>query len=47
MTREQQMQLRKLHEWVDINPVMKQISAKARIAALEAELMVIFSTKRG
>ena len=40
MSREQQMQIRKMHEQQDIKLVAKQFCTEARIAALEAQLMI-------
>ena len=38
MSRDKQMQVKKLHEQQGIKPVTKQIRAEARIAALKAQL---------
>ena len=40
MTKVQQMQVKKMHEQQGIKLVMKQTSADARIAALEAQLRI-------
>ena len=45
MSREQQMQVRKLCDQKGIKPAMKQTSAEARIAALEAHLGMISQPK--
>ena len=47
MTKEQQMQVRKLHEQQGIKPTMRQTSADMRIAALEAKLGVSSQSKEG
>ena len=47
MLRKQQMQVRKLHEQQGIKPATKHTNAKARIAALEAQLMINSQPKEG
>ena len=47
MTRDYQMQVRKLHEQQGIKPTVKQTSAEARIAALDAWLRIHSQPKEG
>ena len=47
MTREQQMQVRKLQEQQGIKPAARQTSADATISALEAKLGIASQTKLG
>ena len=46
MTKEQQMQVCKLHEQQGIKLTMKQTSAEAMIAALEAKLKITSQPKK-
>ena len=46
-TREQEMQVRKLHEQQGIKPTMKQTSVDTRIAALEAKVGITSQPKKG
>ena len=47
MTREQQIQVSKLHEQQGIKPIAKQTSADARIAALDAKFRIASQPKEG
>ena len=47
MTKEQQMQVRKLHEQQSIKPTTRQTSRDARISALEAQLRISSQPKEG
>ena len=47
LTKEQQMQIRKLHEQQDIKPAVNQTSADAMVAALEAKLRINSQPKKG
>ena len=47
MTKDQQMQIHKLHEQEDIKPVIKQNSADAWNAALETKLRICSQPKEG
>ena len=47
MTKEQQMQFYKLHEQQGIKTAMKQTSANANVAALEANLRITSQPKQG
>ena len=47
MTREQQMQVRKLHEQQGIKPPMQKTGTDTRISALEAKLGIASQPKEG
>ena len=47
MSKEKQMQVKKLYEWQAIKPAAMQTSAEARIAALEAQLWINSQPEKG